>query len=281
MNNIQNYSYHCHTTFSDGQNSVTEMVERARKAGFSELGISDHLIVHKDFRSSKSLPYICQRGAAHIYNSEFKTILPAYQKHCEKIRNLSKQTGMKLYVGFEVDFFTYDGWFDEFKEFLSQLDYDYLISGNHMLFDENCRNVFDMNDLPKICSDKRQIEKYLQRHFLTICESIKSGVFKFVAHIDYARKLGNDYCSAESYSSEKTKIVSQLQKYGVGTELSTKGLRKIGDFYPCGWLLEKIAEANIPVVISDDAHRVSEIADSFERAETVLQKYKIKNRLHF
>lgn len=281
MKNIQTFSYHCHTTFSDGQNSLEEMIRNAEYLGFTELGISDHLIVHKDFSKSLSLPYIHKRGFSHIYNSEFKTILPAFQRHCDEIRRLSAKTKVKLYAGFEVDFFTYDGWFEELKDFLSQLDYDYLISGNHMLFDENGEGVFDMNDLPELCTDKVKIMEYMQRHFRTIGESIKSGVFKFVAHIDYARKLGKEICSAESCQAEKVGVVSLLKKYGVGTEISTKGLRKIGDFYPCGWLLEKIAEANIPVVISDDAHRVSEMADNFETAEKALQKYKIKNRLHF
>jgi len=281
MIDVQTFSYHCHTNFSDGKDTLLDMVMRAKEIGFTELGISDHLIVHKDFAVSKSWPFIRLRSCPHIYNNDFKRILPSYQKHCEAIRRCAKELNFKLYVGFEVDYFTYDGWLDELKEFLKQLDYDYLISGNHMLFAENGRDVFEINDLPEICSDISLCHKYLQRHFTTINESIKSGLFKFVAHIDYARKLGDKYCGKNSFEKEKQEIINSLEKYGVGTELSTKGLRKIGDFYPCDWLRKEISQKNITVVISDDAHKISEVGKDFAKAEETLKKYGMVNRLHF
>ena len=120
MISIQNCSYHTHTNFSDGNNSLEEMVAKAKEIGFAELGISDHLIVHKNMAQSLSWPYWRQRGKYHIFKDNFKSILSDYQKHCEEIRKLSKKENFKLYVGFEVDFFTYDGWLEELKDFLNK-----------------------------------------------------------------------------------------------------------------------------------------------------------------
>ena len=145
---VQNFSYHSHTNFSDGNNTLEEMVAQAKKLGFCELGISDHLCVHKNIRQSKSWPLWEQRGNSHIFKRDFKEILPDFQKHCEHIRKVSAQSGLKLYVGFEVDFFTYSGWFAELQDFLKQLDYDYIITGNHMLFDEKCESLIDLYDMP-------------------------------------------------------------------------------------------------------------------------------------
>ena len=50
----QNFSYHTHTNFSDGKNTVLEMVKRAKELGFCELGISDHLSIHKNMQKSLS-----------------------------------------------------------------------------------------------------------------------------------------------------------------------------------------------------------------------------------
>ena len=281
MTSVQNFSYHSHTNFSDGNNSLEEMVAQAKKLGFCELGISDHLIVHKNMGQSLSWPYWHKRGKYNIFKDNFKSILSEYQKHCEEIRNLARKENFKLYVGFEVDFFTYDGWLEELKDFLVNLDYDYLISGNHMLFDEKCENLFDLTDLPVLYPDKDIQRDFLQRHFETIKTAVESGVFKFLAHLDYARKIGEKFCSAQDYKNEKIAILDALQKQNIPMEISTKGLRKVGDFYPCDWVLTEAAKRNISFVISDDAHDVAEVGDRFDLAEAKLTERNILNRLKF
>lgn len=277
---VQNFSYHSHTNFSDGNNTLEEMVAQAKKLGFCELGISDHLCVHKNIQQSKSWPLWEQRGNSHIFKRDFKEILPDFQKHCEHIRKVSAQSGLKLYVGFEVDFFTYNGWFAELQDFLKQLDYDYIITGNHMLFDEKCESLIDLYDMPVFFKDEALQNELLQRHFETIEKAVKSGVFKFLAHLDYARRLGS-ICSAEKFMPQKLKILDALQCQNMGMEISTKGLRKINDFYPSDEILTEAAKRSIPFVVSDDAHAVSELGDRFDLAEAALAKHNIQQRIKF
>ncbi len=277
---VQNFSYHSHTNFSDGNNTLEEMVAQAKKLGFCELGISDHLCVHKNIRQSKSWPLWEQRGNSHIFKRDFKEILPDFQKHCEHIRKVSAQSGLKLYVGFEVDFFTYSGWFAELQDFLKQLDYDYIITGNHMLFDEKCESLIDLYDMPVFFKDEVSQKELLQRHFETIEKAVKSGVFKFLAHLDYARRLGK-ICSAEKFMPQKLKILDALQCQNRGMEISTKGLRKINDFYPSDEILTEAAKRSIQFVISDDAHAVAELGDRFDLAEAALANHNIQHRIKF
>lgn len=277
---VQNFSYHSHTNFSDGNNTLEEMVAQAKKLGFCELGISDHLCVHKNIRQSKSWPLWEQRGNSHIFKRDFKEILPDFQKHCEHIRKVSAQSGLKLYVGFEVDFFTYSGWFAELQDFLKQLDYDYIITGNHMLFDEKCESLIDLYDMPVFFKDEVLQKELLQQHFETIEKAVKSGVFKFLAHLDYVRRLG-DICSAEKFMPQKLKILDALQCQNIGMEISTKGLRKINDFYPSTEILTEAAKRSIPFVISDDAHAVAELGDRFDLAEAALANHNIQHRIKF
>lgn len=278
---MQNFSYHTHTNFSDGRNTVLEMVRQAKELGFCELGISDNLSIHKNMQKSLSCPLWKQRGNSHIFRDNFQKSLSEFQKHCEEIRKIAKTEKIKLYVGFEVDYFTYDGWLDELKYFLSQLDYDYVLTGNHMLFDEKCENIFDLYDLPLLYPDIKIQQEFLHRHFVTIKKAVESGVFKFLAHIDYARKLGDSICAADMFKKEKQDILASLQKNKIALEISTKGLRKINDFYPCQWILSEAAKLDISFVISDDAHSVKELGDRFDLAEDTLQKNKIFNRLKF
>lgn len=278
MLDVQNFSYHNHTNFSDGKNSLEEMVARAKKIGFCEMGISDHLIVHKNIEQSPSWPMLAARSDCHIYQTDFRKNLSAFQKHCEEIRQMSKKENIKLYVGFEVDFFTYDGWLEEFKEFLSQIDYDYLVSGNHFLFDESGETIFNIHkNIPEFLSPE-QIRKLVSQHFISIKKSIESGLFAFLAHMDYVRKIGNRYYNTTDYLEEKTSVLDALQKNNIGMEISTKGLRKINDFYPCAEILDDVAVRNISMVISDDAHRTDELGADFAKAEKALAKHGITHR---
>lgn len=277
----QKFTYHCHTNFSDGKNSLEEMVAKAKNLGFLHIGISDHLIVHKNIEQSPSWPIMTSRSDSHIYKKDFQSALSDYQKHCEKIRKLSKEENFKILVGFEVDFFTYNGWLEELKDFLSQIDYDYLISGNHFLFTNDCNTIYNIDKRLSSVIDKPKIQKLIASHFNVIAKSAESGLFKFVAHLDYVRKMGTEFCADSDFIKEKSTIVESLKKNGIATELSTKGLRKIGDFYPNEWFLKELTKNSVQMVISDDAHQVEELGIDFVKAEKKLAELNITNRLNF
>lgn len=281
MHKIQPFSYHSHTTFSDGKNTLEEMVAQAKKLGFTELGVSDHLIVHKNTKQSPSYKIWVEEKRENTFFSDFKSILPFYQKHCEHIRKLAKKENFKLYVGFEVDYFTYNGWEDELKDFLAQLDYDYLISGNHMFFDEKCETYIDIGMLGNLKSDRVLMNEYMRHHFSVMKKAIESGLFCFLAHMDYVRKVGDEYCGPKMFMQEKKSVLDALQKNNVGIEISTKGLRKIGDLYPCAEIINEIAKRKISVVVSDDAHSINELGADFDVAEKAISDAGIKCRLKF
>lgn len=274
----QIYTYHCHTTFSDGRNSIRDMIKRAKEIGFTELGISDHLIVHKDMFQCECWQYMKEDRAKHVYNNNFKDILPDFKKHCEDIRTIAKEENFKVYVGFEVDYFPYDGWLEELKEFVSQLDIDYLHSGNHFFFDENCENIINMTFVNKMIKDNSLLNEYIIRHFDTMRQCVESKMFSFLAHIDYLRRFCGEVYNPTLFWNEKNAVLNALKKTNTSMEISTKGLRRINDFYPDDTLIEAIAKAEIPVVISDDAHDVTEVGADFDKAEEVLKKHGITKR---
>lgn len=256
-------------------------MRRAKQIGFTEMGVSDHLIVHKNMKQNASWSYLREKDAIHVYNDNFKDILESFKRHCENIRRVAKAENFKLYVGFEVDYFDYDGWEEELKWFLSQLDYDYLHTGNHFFCEENCENVINIAFLREVCPDESRYPEYIRRHFETMCRAVESGLFKFLAHIDYVRRYGADICGANAYMAEKIKVLDAVQKTNSALEISTKGLRKIGDFYPSDSILQEAAKRDITFVISDDAHKPEELGAEFDKAEAVLKKYQITKRLKF
>ena len=278
---IQDYTFHCHSDFSDGDDTLENMIKTAKELGFSKIGISDHLIVHKNIEQSPSWNIMTSRTKPHIYRKDFQSCLPAFNEHCEQIRKLAQKENFKISVGFEVDFFTYDGWLEELKDFLAQLDYDYLINGNHFLFAPNCETIYCIDKRLSGVIDKPKIKSLISSHFKTITKAAQSGLFKFTAHLDYVRKMGAEFYLPQEYQEEKTAVLEALTSSRTATEISTKGLRRIGDFYPDEWFLKQIKEREIPIIISDDAHRCSELGFDFDQAEAKLSELGITNRLDF
>ena len=61
-------------------------------------------------------------------------------------------------------------------------------------------------------------------------------------------------------------------------ELNTSGWRKCGEQHPYRLMMEELNRLEVPVVISDDAHDVSQLANYFEQAEQLLQSLDYKKR---
>ena len=273
---MQNYSYHTHTLFSDGRNSAEEMLEQAVKCGLKEIGFSEHLVVHKNFHQSPSWPKLKEYRGSHIYRTDFAEVAAAFVAYKEEISKLAKKYPLQVFVGAEVDFFTYDGWLEEFMIFRRQTNLDYYITGNHFLFSESCDYPIDADELIKFVPQKQRYEDYLSRHFFTITRAAETKLFDFVAHIDYMRRVTG--CNDNSFMAEKEYLLQILAKNNIPAEVSTKGIRKNGNCYPAPVLLNRMQELNIPVLISDDAHHVSELTQDFSVAESLLQKMDYKNR---
>lgn len=265
---MQKFSYHTHTTFSDGWDEPSSMLERACELGWEEIGFSDHLLVHKNIKQSVSWGRWQKHRAPWIYMISFKEAAEAFLKHAENIRKVAKAYPIKVRVGAEVDFFCYNGWLEEFRDFQKQVGLDYYISGNHMLLSQDGETIVDKEDSGSLWASEAEKELAVCRHYGYLCKAIESGDFRFIAHLDYMRKF--PIKMSEKIHSAQVSVVDSLKKNSVSTEFSTKAVRKGGDFYPAENLLKELIMAKVPLVISDDAHRVDQLGDSFDKCEEFL-----------
>ena len=93
---------HCHTTVSDGRNTVGQMAEAARARGYEYLAITDHSASHG--------------FGNHVSPDELR-------RHVERIRELDQaMDGIQLLPGSEVNILP-DGSLDYDDELLSELDW--------------------------------------------------------------------------------------------------------------------------------------------------------------
>jgi DNA polymerase (family 10) len=105
--------FHCHTTASDGHNTLEEMAHAAKALGFHYLGIADH---------SQSLTVANGLSPERVL------------KQMEEIDALNKRLkGFKLFKGVECDILA-DGRLDYDDELLGK--FDYVVASVHTLFNQ-------------------------------------------------------------------------------------------------------------------------------------------------
>ena len=76
------FDYHMHTTLSDGQNTMEEMLETAHKIGLKRIGITDHFELYA-------------RNSIKVSSNEYSECLTAVKK-------LSENMGIRFYRGAET-----------------------------------------------------------------------------------------------------------------------------------------------------------------------------------
>jgi histidinol-phosphatase (PHP family) len=198
----------------------------------------------------------------------------------EAFRKTAAAFPLKVYLGYEVDYFSYDGWEEELRAFLKEQDYDYLISGNHFFQSADNQTITDVfrYDLLSHTDAHADLAFCLRHHYETMVRAVQSGLFAFLAHPDYARKIADH--KLYPMEKERLNVVQALKSSNTACELSTKGLRKIGDYYPEKFVLEALIAADIPLVISDDAHKKQELGYGFDQAEQYLKDLGCRTRFH-
>ena len=267
---MQKFSYHTHTnTFDvyDGNNSAKEMVERAEEIGYTELGISNHFSYHHNM-----LPIY------PMYFNDIKIFEDTMLRTVDCIREDTINAGIKVYVGFEVDFFTSPRWLDAFERIKEKLNADYYIGSCHFLVDNDAEKIHSFYYPSKY--DKALTPKFVQNglenYWINMVAAIESGYFDFIAHLD-VYKLFERFRKFECMEG-RLKAIEAFGKFKMPYELNTSGFTKCGEQHPCKWMMNELNKRDVPIVISDDAHHISSLGAHYDKAEKLLESLNYKHR---
>lgn len=268
---MQNFSLHTHTLGFDGRNTEEEMLRKAQDLGWTHIGFSNHFIVHPDIEKSPMYKYAHKGGYQSIYSSNFAEAIEKFLPHYKKIDKLRQETDIKILKGMEVDFFAYPEWYDGFIRALAVLKPDYLIGSSH--FVEHNGILYNSHDI-KAASSLEQ-KQLLHRYWQNERATAQSGLFTFLAHLDLIKKVGLG--QSEEWIEEEQKTIKTIKKYGGKVELNTSYFKFGNEPYPSSRIMKMLAAENIPVLISDDAHAVSQLGNHFEQTENLAYANGIKN----
>jgi histidinol-phosphatase (PHP family) len=232
--------YQVHSFCShDGRASIQEQCARAVALGLEEIGFSEH----KDFDPADP-------AAGHF----------DYARYAAEIEQARQEFAGQLVVrmGVEID---YQAWFeDKIADFLSTHPFDFVIGSVHYI------------DRVKLMTPEyirgRTAEEAYRLYFQAVRDSVKSGLFDILGHLEYANRRGvhvfGPYDSAP-YRQQLSELFDLLIERGVALEINTAGLRQgVGHTYPCAEHIALYAtRGGTRITIGSDSHRPEELADSY------------------
>lgn len=229
MQNFHTHTYRCH----HAKGTDRDYVEAAIKAGYTEIGFSDHV------------PY----PFPNEYYSDFRMEPDKTEDYVNSIRALQKEYEDKITIrlGFEVEY--YPQIFGDLLNFIKPFNYDYLILGQH--FTDN-----EFDDGAFYCGHKTKSIEILDKYISQTLEGLKTGEFAYFAHPDLIHFTG----SREIYKSKMNEFVKELKELDIPLECNFLGFwdkRHYPD--PDFWNLA--AKEGNPVIIGLDAHRPEVYAD--------------------
>ena len=247
------------------------MISSAAQKGFKTIGVSNHLICHKNL--------LLPLGKDPMFLDNFNEAEKIYLRHIEILENLRGKYNIDIKIGFESDYFPDKEWRNNFEKLLKNLPVDYLVGTCHFLMNKELSflcNIYYYKYL-KTPLEAEQEKEYVKNYFANIAEAIKSGYYSFMAHLDYCTIFGLG--ESPEYDEDKYKIIEALRETKLPFEINTSGYNRINRPHPAPWIIEELAKTgDVPVLISDDAHDPTQLGQHFEKAEALLQKYNYKPR---
>lgn len=272
-NQLQDFSLHTHTIGFDGRSTVGDMATRAKELGMSAIGISNHFIVHPGIKNAHFYSYAVRGGYDVIYQSWYPDIIAKYRAHYDQVDRVALDMRMPILRGIEVDYFDDYNWRQGFEYALKVLRPDYVIGACHLIEYNGC--LCNVHDIKNASQPDR--DKMLTSYWNKVTRAAQSGLFTFMAHLDLPKKVnvGNEL----KWRDIESQTIDAIAKTDTGIEINTSGIECMGEPYPGGHILKNIAQTNVPVIISDDAHCADQIGRHFDKAEQLCSQVGIKNRL--
>ena len=246
------FSYHIHSTFSDGKNTPEEIVLSAIEKGFIAIGFSDHGYTEYDLR-------YCMKDQT------------GYIKEINNLKDKYKNQ-IQIYLGVEEDAFN----------ILNRNNFDYIIGSCHYGFCNNSYHPIDSSyDYYKKCL-KAFDNNYLafaESYYSNFCQYIKKRKPDIIGHFDLITKFDEIsepiFLGNADYDKISQKYIKETLKSGSVFEVNTgaiaRGLRTT--VYPFENLLYILKENNAPIILSSDSHQIDTLDFAFDNTKKYLKDF--------
>ena len=250
-------NFHTHNHYCDGKGALKDYLQEAVKSGVRNIGFSSHAPV----------PFPCKWCIEH-------EALPRYLEEIESLKPLFPE--LQIYKGLEIDFI---------PEIIAPVNFkahlDCTIGSIHFVdgFEatrweiDNTLEVFRAG-LSKIFQG--DIRKAITHYYTLTRQMINTAPPDILGHLDKIKVNAQHNSFEESeewYRDEIDKTLKSIAATDIIVEVNTRGLYKGKSTtpYPSPWILERIRESNIPVILNSDAHHPQDLTREFEPTLSLLK----------
>ena len=246
-------TYHSHSKYSDGKNTLEEMVQSAIACGMKEIGFSDHA----------PMPFDCEWSVKE-----------------EKIQDyINEALGLKekykgqitIYLGIEQDYYS-----------IAPLNYEYILGSVHYVYKNGKYLPVDLS--AKAMQDfinkhyDGDAYSYCEDYFELVGDLYNKTKCQIIGHFDLVTKFNEQLplidINHPRYVKAYTKALEKLLKAPVIFEINTgaisRGYRTSP--YPDDNIIDIIAKAGKPFAICSDTHSVDSVATNLESERERLEK---------
>jgi histidinol-phosphatase (PHP family) len=232
--------YHVHSLRShDGGASIAEMCRRAYEIGVAEIGFSEHKDFDPDDPVLEFFDYDAYMADIEACREEYGRIL-------------------KIRAGVEID---YQSWFeDKITDFLDRHPFDFVIGSVHC--------VQRMTVMSPEYNRNRDRRTAYTDYFKAVRESVCSGLFDVLGHLEYANKAGiriwGPY-DATAFKDELEDIFDCMAARSIALELNSAGIRHgLRMTYPSRRTLDLYTAHGYDLIsLGSDAHAPDEVTSSY------------------
>jgi len=250
------FNYHTHTVLcGHAENTIEEMIESAIEKNFSTIGISEHCGGYWFGH--------CMKGKTRYFNKLDKL----KEKYKDEIEVAS---GVEL----EWEELSHKVFVKEIKE----NNVDYILGSVHIM------RGFNFTGDPKGYKKrtKEEMMDIIKLYLDMALYMINTGEISCLSHFDHFKRyfvLDDESILYPYYE----RIAEALRDTNTAIELNTHYFPGECDYVPDPelYILNKVKEFNIPIIISADAHRRKDVDYRFKDGFELLKKVGIKTTCRF
>ncbi len=259
-------NYHQHCYFCDGTDEPSLYVESAIEKGVKSFGFSSHAPMSLD------VPWSIK---PHRFEEYLQTIAALRERYKEQL---------PIYIGLEIDYIP--NITSPARADFAMLDYNigsvhyghshpeegwyWEIDGTQQAYDKGIEAIYHGD-----------IKKAVGSYFALQQEMLQTAPPQVLGHMDKVKMNNQNRHFTEDEPWYRQMVFDTLEaaaQAGVLIEVNTRGVykKKTAYPYPSPFVLERIKELNIPIVLNSDAHHPREITAYFTEAALMLQNMGFK-----
>ncbi len=239
-------NYHTHYSICDGKAGAEEFIRTALDKGFRALGFSSHA----------PLPF----------ENRWAMIPSNVPRYVEEVRELKKSYAGKIeiYLGLEADYIA--GIRGPSDPIYADMGLDYVIGAMHVIrspADGCCREVDASEETYRAILEEDfegDIRAFAAEYYRLVGEMAALHRPLIIAHFDLIKKNnpGERYFKETEpwYRRTVENLIPVVKSAGSIVEVNTGGLarKRTTTVYPSPWILRRMNEEGIPVMLNSDAH---------------------------